>query len=70
MMNPYEKSNLVNALENALQQTRSIPTTTECKDCVYFEAKSFCKKWHDDIPAETLLEGCPEWEFRDDGIPF
>lgn len=69
IMTPYEKQNLIDSLEQAIEAAKDIPTTTPCRDCVFWQ-DGFCKKWETQIPPETLPLGCEEFTFDRFSPPF
>ena len=69
MMNPHEKIEGIRVLEAAIAQLQNTQTTTECADCESFDG-GVCKRWGEQIPADTLPTGCDEWVFNPSSPPF
>jgi hypothetical protein len=68
-LTPHQKLNLLQSLEQAWEAANSLPMTTPCNLCLYWDA-GFCKRWQDKIPEENKEAGCGEFMFNEDSPPF
>lgn len=70
-MNPYEKMNLIGALERALDEAQKIPVTRSCDSCAYFDVTlKKCDYFKAAPPEDVQRVGCENWFFDSNSPPF
>jgi hypothetical protein len=59
---PFEKADMIRALERALTIVRELPESRECRDCDnLMRDTDYCAHWNADVPADTQAVGCDDW---------
>lgn len=67
-LNPDQKAEAIETLQNALKIIEALPASTPCHECDYFNPDDgYCDNHGERVPAGYQSAGCDQWVA---GIPF
>ena len=71
MLSPWDKMQILDAIEKLRFIVSSIPTPKRCHDCCHFRTDNkFCGKHQATVPLEEIKNGCDCYSYNCDGLPF
>lgn len=68
-MDPHELLSLIKAIDLIRKKVETFEVATPCRACLWNDA-GYCKRWKSIVPEEVRTNGCPDYEFDANSVPF